>query len=149
MDELIFWFNKKKLIIASGVTAFIVGSVVIGPFYKIWHQQMEGRAKLAESEFSKQVLIQEAKAKEEAAKYQAQTEITRAEGVAKANKIIGESLKDNSSYLHYLWLQNLEAGNHDVIYIPTEAGMPIFEAGGRHLNRSLGAKRASNAVEYP
>ena len=67
--------------------------------------------------------------KEEAAKFMAQAEVTRAEGVAKANKIIGDSLKGNEAYLKYLWVHNLEEGNHDVIYVATEMGLPILEAG--------------------
>ena len=55
--------------------------------------------------------------------------VERAKGVAEANKIIGESLNGNEAYLHYLWLHGLETGNNDVIYVPTEANLPIMEAG--------------------
>ena len=55
----------------------------------------------------------------------------RAKGVAEANRIIGESLKGNESYLRYLWIQNLESGSNSVVYVPTEAGLPILEAGKR------------------
>jgi hypothetical protein len=51
--------------------------------------------------------------------------------VAEANRIIGESLKGNESYLRYLWIQNLESGSNSVVYVPTEAGLPILEAGKR------------------
>ena len=64
----------------------------------------------------------------ESADLLAQAEVKRAEGVAKANKIIGESLKDNEAYLRYLWVNNLENSQNQVIYIPTEAGLPIMEA---------------------
>jgi hypothetical protein len=30
-----------------------------------------------------------------------------------------------------LWLENLDKGHNSVIYIPTEAGLPILEAGKR------------------
>lgn len=129
-----------------------VGGCLIGqPQYNIWYQRMEGQAMLAKSESSKQVMVQDAKAKEESAQYQAQAEVIRAEGVAKANKIIGESLKDNAGYLHYLWIHNLEAGNHDVIYIPTEAGLPIFEAGGRFQQekRERPASGDPGTAEHP
>ena len=48
--------------------------------------------------------------------------------MAKANEIIGGSLKGNEEYLRYLWIDNLEKGNNSVIYVPTEAGLPILEA---------------------
>ena len=40
----------------------------------------------------------------------------------------GESLKNNESYLRYLWIQGLQDGTSEVIYIPTEANLPILEA---------------------
>lgn len=84
---------------------------------------------LAHAQSSKEVAVAEAKAKMESAELLAQAEVMRAIGVAKANKIIGESLKGNESYLRYLWIQNLEGhGNEQIIYIPTEAGLPILEA---------------------
>lgn len=58
----------------------------------------------------------------------AQAEVERAKGVAKANKIIGDSLKDNEAYLRYLFVNNLADTKDQVIYIPTEAGLPILEA---------------------
>lgn len=113
----------------GGFLATCVGGCYFGePHYKIWQQRMEGEAMLAKSESSKQVMVQDAKAKEESAEFQAKAEVVLAEGVAKANKIIGESLKDNPEYLRYMYIRNLEKGDHDVIYIPTEAGMPILEA---------------------
>jgi hypothetical protein len=30
-----------------------------------------------------------------------------------------------------LWIENLDKGHNSVIYIPTEAGLPILEAGKR------------------
>lgn len=110
-----------------------VGGCLYGkPQYRVYHQRMEGKAKLAEAESSRQVLIQEAHAKMEASKMLAQAEIERAKGVAEANKIIGDSLNGNESYLWYLWIHNLESGNHDVVYVPTESQLPVLEAGRFH-----------------
>jgi hypothetical protein len=53
----------------------------------------------------------------------------RAEGVAKANKIIGDSLKENEAYLRYLWISEMKETKDQIIYIPTEANLPILEAG--------------------
>jgi hypothetical protein len=101
------------------------------PQYHVYCERQGGRAVLAKSEFAKQALIQEAHSKQEAARFLAEAEVIRADGVAKANKIIGDSLQGNEAYLHYLWIHNLELGNNEVIYVATETGMPIFEAGGR------------------
>lgn len=98
------------------------------PPYFVWQQGLSGQAKLREAESSRQIAIQEALAKKESAKLLAEAEVERAKGVAAANKIIGEGLKDNHEYLIYLWIQELANSGH-VIYVPTEANLPILEAG--------------------
>ena len=107
-----------------------------GKWYAEWQGEIkkiemdkEGQALLLKAENEKKVAIEEAKAKLESAKMLAAAEIERAKGVAEANKIIGDSLKNNESYLRYLFIDKL--GQNDVIYIPTEAGLPILEAGKR------------------
>lgn len=98
-----------------------------------------GKSTLIEAESSKKAMIEQAKAENESAtlqaearikiaKAEAQAEIERAYGVAKANEIIGQSLKGNSEYLKYLMIQGLNNGSGERIYIPTEAGLPILEA---------------------
>lgn len=101
------------------------------PQYSVYQQKLEGESELAKANFSKQVAVQEAKAKEESATYLANSEIARAKGVAAANKIIGDSLKDNESYLRWLWIEGLKEKGNEVIYVPTEANLPILEAGKR------------------
>lgn len=101
------------------------------PKYDVYSKTMSGQAKLAEAQSSRQVVIAEAKAKEEAAEHLANAEVKRAQGVARANEIIGNSLKGNDAYLRYLWIDKLGDNDHSIIYIPTEAGLPLTEAGRR------------------
>ena len=98
------------------------------PQYNVYQQRMAGEAELANANYSKQVAVQEAQAKLDSAKLLAGAEVERARGVAQANKIIGDSLKDNEAYLRYLFVNNLENTKDQVIYIPTEANLPILEA---------------------
>lgn len=98
------------------------------PNYRVYQQNLEGEAELARATQNRQITIQEAQAKKESAKDLAEAEVIRADGVARANKIIGESLKGNEAYLHYLFINNLENTKDQVIYLPTEAGLPILEA---------------------
>lgn len=101
----------------------------LSPMFSRW----EGEAELARAEGGKKIQIEDAKGKLESAKLLAQAEIERAKGVSEANKIIGDSLKQNEAYLRWLYISNLEKveGKGTVIYIPTEAGLPILEAGKR------------------
>lgn len=93
-------------------------------------KEIEGKKRLMLAEWDRKIQIADANAKAEAAKALAQVEIERAKGVAEANRIIGSSLKNNEGYLRYLWIDKLHQGNQ-VIYIPTEAGLPMLEAGKR------------------
>lgn len=106
----------------------IVGSCWALPHYRVYDQRLEGEAELQKAEYSKKVAVETAKATRDSAVLLAEAEAMRAEGVAKANKIIGDSLKDNESYLRYLWIHSLQEGKSEVIYVPTEANLPILEA---------------------
>lgn len=90
-----------------------------------------GKAELAQAESNRQIRVLEAHAKRESAHELAAAEIIRAEGVAAANQIIGDSLKGNEAYLRYLWIDGLSHVSSQAIYVPTEAGLPILEAGKR------------------
>lgn len=101
------------------------------PQYNVYSSRLEGEAELAKAEYSKRVQVQEAEGKLAAAEKLAQVEVARARGVAQANTIIGDSLKNNEAYLRYLWITDLTANSKapTVIYVPTEANIPILEAG--------------------
>lgn len=108
--------------------ALMIATPIIHPQYKVWQQNKEGEAELARAEQNRKIAILEAKAKEESANSLAKAEIIRAQGIAQANKIIGDSLQNNDAYIHYLWIEALKESENDVIYIPTEAGIPITES---------------------
>lgn len=117
-------------IVSGGVIVAVlgIGGCMYGmPMYNVYEQRLHGEAELAKANFSKQVAVQEAHAKMESAKMLADAEVMRAEGVAKANKIIGDSLTNNEAYLRYLFVNNLEHTQNQVIYVPTEANLPILE----------------------
>ena len=98
------------------------------PQYNVYQMRLSGEAKLKEAESSRQIAMQEAHAKFESSKDLAKAEVERAKGVAEANRIIGEGLKGNHAYLMYLFIHNIGEHQHQIIYIPTEAGLPIMEA---------------------
>jgi regulator of protease activity HflC (stomatin/prohibitin superfamily) len=99
-------------------------------------------AELKRAEQNRHIRVLEAQAMNEAATSQAEAqvkiaqaeataEVERAKGVAQANEIIGESLKGNEDYLRYLYINGITKRDGQIIYIPTEAGLPILEAGKR------------------
>ena len=129
--------TAKNCIIGVFVVGFIALIILAcmwaWPKYNVYAQRMQGEALLAHAQSAKEVAVAEAKAKMESAELLAKAEVARAEGVAKANQIIGMSLKDNEAYLRYLWITDVAGAGQQktVVYIPTEANMPILEA-GRH-----------------
>lgn len=103
----------------------------VNPGYKTTLRQIDGEAALAQANSEKQIMVTQAKAKAEAAVSEKAAEITRAEGAAAAIKITGDALQQHPEYLRYLYVNNLAETKDQVIYIPTEAGLPLLEAGKR------------------
>ena len=120
------------LIVAIIVLGIFAGLVLGLPKYGIYRNEQKGKAELAKAEHSRKIRIEEARALKESAVFQAEAEVERARGIAEANEIIGNSLKGNDAYLRYLWIDQLGNDSSKVIYVPTEANLPILEA-GRHL----------------
>lgn len=129
--------NRGQDITAGGIIAialliFIVGFLIIfgAPVYNVWNSEQGGKAELAKANYSKQIAVVEAEAKMNSATLLAQAEVERSKGVAQANKIIDESLRNNEDYLRYLWLVDVAGSNVDktIVYVPTETNLPILEA---------------------
>lgn len=99
--------------------------------YNVWSSKMTGEANFAQAQQDRQIRVLEATAKRDAAVMEAQAEVERAKGVAAANKIVADGLGGPEGYLRYLYVQNLENSKGQIIYVPTEAGLPILEAGKR------------------
>lgn len=117
----------KRIVIL--IVAIFVLSMAGCPYYNVWEQGMAGKAALMKATQDRQIAVQEAEAKKESAGSLAEAEIIRARGVARANQIIGDSLKNNEAYLRYLWVDSLQNTKNQVIYVPTEANLPVMEAG--------------------
>ena len=119
----------------GGVIALIViaAIVLIGlPTYNVYSKQMAGKAAYEQAVQDRRIRVLEAQAALDSAKLTAQAEIERAKGTNEANRIMAESLGGPENYLRWSYIHMLEetAGKpgREVIYIPTEAAMPILEA---------------------
>ena len=85
----------------------------------VFSQSIEVKLKTEQEALQKEFELQKAKKDAEIA-------VTRAEGVAKSNRIIGDSINEN--YLRYRWIEGLQSNEKQVVYVPTEANLPIMEA---------------------
>ena len=125
---------KNQTFIQVLVSVAVVVAIVLGlmfgiPKYNVWQQEMEGKAEMARAEQNRMILVEEAKAKLEAEKLNAQAEIERAKGMAEAMEI--ENGKLTSTYNQYLFIRTLEKISDKVslpqiIYMPTEGMVPVM-----------------------
>jgi len=134
MHEIKVWI--KLAIVALFIWIGGVGSCMfVRPRYNVWKQEMEGKAEFAKAEQNRKIKIEEARANLEAEKLNAQAEVERAKGAAKAIQIENGSL--TPEYIQYLWVrQQGSLGDKTVIYIPTEASLPILESGRVNKKRN-------------
>lgn len=99
---------------------------------KVYSATQTGKAEYAQAESNRQIKVLEAQALYDAAELTANAEIRRAQGVAEANRIVAEGLGGPEGYLRYLYIDMLRDNEGvQTIYVPTEAGLPILEAGKR------------------
>lgn len=128
--------NFKEIILISlgvvigliSIISLFFGIGALWSKYNVWSMGMAGEAELNQANWNRQIAVKEAEAKKDSARLLADAEVERAKGVAKANEIIGQSLRNNEDYLRYLWVNNLQNEKNQVIYVPTEANLPILEA---------------------
>ena len=116
--------------------AVVLGIALVGmPTYNVYSKQMKGKAAYEEAVQNRRIRVLEAQAALDSAELTAQAEIARARGTNEANRIMAESLGGPDNYLRWAYINMLQEtagqGDRQVIYLPTEAGMPILEAGRR------------------
>lgn len=118
------WIAISMLI----VIAVTIACMIVIPNYRVWAEGKKGEAEYMRAEQNRKIKVEEAKANLEAEKLNAQAEVERAKGAAEAIRIENGSI--TPTYIQYLWVRQQNANsNNRIIYIPTEAGLPILEAG--------------------
>ena len=112
-------------LIAVFVIAIILIFLFAWPQYKVWQQGMVGQAQLSKAQQSKQIAIETAKAELESAKLRAE-----------AIKVMGKAAQEFPEYRQQEFIgafgEALREGNiSQIVYVPTEANIPVLEAGKR------------------
>lgn len=111
----------------------LIGGGMYGcPQYDVYSKRLAGVAALAESESGRQVLVQTARAERDAATLRGERRIIDARAEAEANGVLIDRFGGPENYLRYLYIEMLkeqDGEGNTVIYVPTEAQIPIMEAG--------------------
>jgi hypothetical protein len=115
------------VLLTVAVVAVLLSTFVGWPLWRVWQRELAGKAQLQEATWSRRIAVEEAQAKMDAAALLAQAEVARARGLAEANTIVIQSLGSPDAYLRYLWIDQIQ--DNQVFYVPTEATLPILEAG--------------------
>ncbi|WP_445455931.1 hypothetical protein [Flavobacterium sp. HNIBRBA15423] len=123
-------FGKVILGILFFVFLFVALLMFGLPRYNVWQQEMAGKAEMAKAEQNRRILVEEAKAKLEAEKLNAQAEIERAKGMAEAMRVENGTLSE--TYNQYLFIRTLEklADKGDlpqIIYVPSNGLLPVMD----------------------
>lgn len=128
--------NKVQIKGSAVIAVLVVGIIGVAalmfglPVYNVWQQEMAGKAEMAKAEQNRRILVEEAKAKLEAEKLNAQAEIERARGMAEAMRVENGTL--NETYNQYLFIRTLEkladkGSLPQIIYLPSEGMIPVMD----------------------
>jgi regulator of protease activity HflC (stomatin/prohibitin superfamily) len=108
-----------------GLAGFVLSLMFGLPLYSVWQQGLSGEAALHKARQTRQIIIEQARAEKESATFRAE-----------AIRIVGESAQAYPEYRKQEFMgafaEALQEGNiRQIIYVPTEANLPILEAGKR------------------
>lgn len=119
MNAVISW-SLLGAILLSGLIAFGMWGC---PQYSVYEQEQMGKAQLAKANQNREILVSQARAEKEAA-------MLRSDAI----KIMGQAAKDFPEYRQQEFIgafaEAMKEGRiSQIIYVPTEANIPITEAG--------------------
>lgn len=137
LDDEQKFFRRCVIWIATGVVViviFFIGIIfawkAITPKLNLYKANTENQKVISQQRAQSDAAVYAALSTVTQSKAMAEAEVERAKGAAQAQAIIADTLTE--PYLRYLYIQGLGQGEHEVIYLPTEAGLPILEAGRFH-----------------
>lgn len=119
------------------IPVFVVAVVILWalwgyPVWKVWASGKSGEADLQQAHREQQVQVAKAQGRLDAARLNKEAAIVEAEAVSAQIEKIGAQLTQHDLYLKWQWIKMMEERpDSSVIYVPTEANMPILEAGKR------------------
>jgi hypothetical protein len=122
---------KDVVKVVLGITGFFLVLWVVlslaAPQLRLYKANTEKKAAIAEARAQSDAAEYTAERKVKIATSEAEADRIRAVGIADANETIASSLTDE--YNQWYFIDRLDDVNGQIIYVPTEAGVPITEGG--------------------
>lgn len=125
--------RRSVRMVVGGICAVLLVLVLsifayrfITPKLNLYASNTEKQAVIKEQEAISEAEVFAAEKRVIAAEAEAEARRIEAEGIADAQRIISETL--TPEYLTWRFYEVLSDSEGDVIYVPTEAGLPILEA---------------------
>lgn len=113
-----------------GALVFWGACLAFFPVYGVWSARKSGEAEFAKATNEQRIQIAQAESRLHAAEANKKAAIVEAEAVARQIEVIGNNLQKHDLYLKWQWIKMMEERpTNSTIYVPTEAGLPILEAG--------------------
>jgi hypothetical protein len=126
--QIVIRFSRN---LAIGLVAFCIALWLliglVGPQLRLYKANTEKKAAIAEARARADAAEYEAERAVEIATAEAEADRVRAEGIADAQAAIDQTL--TSEYIQWYFIDRLDDVEGQIIYVPTEAGVPIPEAG--------------------
>lgn len=130
-------YDLAKFIVKVGIGVVVFLMLLIGgctagsPQYNLYKSNTEKKQIIGEAKARADAAFYEAERNKEIAQANADAEVIRAKGVAAAQEAITETL--TPQYIQWLYVDQMdsmaETGKATIIYVPTEGGIPVMEAG--------------------
>jgi hypothetical protein len=124
------WWVKLTVGVTAGALVLIVALWLLiawaGPKLNLYKSNTEKQAVIKEQEAISEAEVFAAEKRVIAARAEAEARRIEAEGIADAQKIITATL--TPEYLRWRYYEVLATTANQVIYVPTEAALPITEA---------------------
>lgn len=129
-DDLFAVLTLGNVLLAVGIAlAFWAVGLFFFPIYNVWAAHQSGLADLARAKNEQMIQIAAAEGRLKAAQANKAAAIIEAEAVAEQVQRIGSTLTHHDLYLRWQWIKMMEERDGETIYVPTEANLPLLEAG--------------------
>lgn len=118
-------------VVLAGIAGGLAWALVGYPKWRVFAAHQAGLADLQRAKNEQQIQVSEAQGRLDAAELNKQAAVIEAQAVALQIKEIGEQLTKHDLYLRWQWIKMMEEldTRAQVVYVPTEANLPILEAG--------------------